>query len=347
MAENAGLTGDDPARRIGDHDAFLRAGEHDRGLPQLGFIALALGDVVHDGRETGERSVLVMDRRCAEEDVEERSVLAPPHRLDCEAFARNDTVEDSVRSVGMPGRDQEAGRTADRLRGGVAEQTFGALVPGRDAPVGRDAHDGVLRGLHDRGEARVGELRRLAFRDVGDRADHAQRAPIGTGSAVLRPYRYRQPSHGAVAADDAVLDVPQFAATRCVVARDRSHERGAIVLVDLVEDALQRERLILGEIHQAAQEWRCIELVGEEVVVEQAEPRHVDREAQALLADGERVLGPPAFGDVGKAADHAQGTAAGIALDHVATIMNPDVLAVAAAQPMLADIGPVPAQADP
>ena len=114
----------------------------------------------------------------------------------------DDLVDEPQRLVAMLGRHEQRDRLSDHLVGRVAEHPLGAVVPAREAQVERTAHDRIVRGLDDRGQASACLLGGASLGDVQDEALNPQRRPL----VVADEDRLVQHPHGpSVRGEVAVL----------------------------------------------------------------------------------------------------------------------------------------------
>ena len=114
----------------------------------------ALGDVARDLRGADDVPRGTLDGRDGQRDVDPPTILCPPHRLEMvDDFAPADAGEHAVLLRAAVVRDDEHDVTADRFRGGVAEDPLCSRIPRHDDPVERLAHDRIVRRSDDRGQA--------------------------------------------------------------------------------------------------------------------------------------------------------------------------------------------------
>ena len=138
----------------------------------------------------------------------------------------------------------------------------------------------------------------LAVGDVLRAAHGAHRMPRLALAAKegLRPHL--EPAQLAVRPDEAVLDVVEPVRLRRVRAPDGLDNPRSIVGVDpqhavgAVGARMPRQRLVDGEAGDAPQLGRPVALVGQVIVVEDADVRDANRLVEPLLALAQRLLGP-------------------------------------------------------
>ena len=132
-----------------------------------------LGDVPRDGWTTlVTRPVDVRHRRDHERDVDDRSILPHPLRLEGphrRLPARPLSMID-MSSALVSGRHEERAAPTDHFARRVPVQPFGARVPGEDGVIQGHAEDGVVRRVDDGGQTGAGLVRLLARRDVAQHA---------------------------------------------------------------------------------------------------------------------------------------------------------------------------------
>ncbi|MGY4372017.1 hypothetical protein ACVW1A_008082 [Bradyrhizobium sp. LB1.3] len=95
-------------------------------------------------------SASCFERKNIEHDVEPTAVLSDADRLVLgDRFVAADPVQDTPDLGLAVVRHNDVDRLADGLRGGIAEQMFGGLVPAGDDTVERLRDDGVIGGFDD------------------------------------------------------------------------------------------------------------------------------------------------------------------------------------------------------
>ena len=124
-------------------------------FPQQQLLPLArllqFADVARDRRGADDPTVRVTDRRGGERNVEEASILAPPHRLElADAFAASDRVEHGQLLVAPVDRNDDRRQIADRFLRPITEQPFGSRVPAQNDAVDRLRKDRIVRRFDDR-----------------------------------------------------------------------------------------------------------------------------------------------------------------------------------------------------
>ena len=144
-----GPLGFGPRHTLGFEQAFALGGSGGQGdalLLRNGGDALLFGDVARDFRHADDAARGVEDRRDGERNVDQPAVLAAAHGFEViDALAAADAGEDVVFLGLTIGRDQDADRLADQLRGGVAEQPLGPRVARLDDAVEILGNDRVVR----------------------------------------------------------------------------------------------------------------------------------------------------------------------------------------------------------
>ena len=179
-----------------------RGGRHQRQQPALEIgdsrlRALPLGDVARDLRRANHPSVLVANRRDGERDVEQRAVLALPHGLEViDALVTPDSREHFVFLRAPLLWDDQGDRPANHLVGGVAEHLLRGAVPALDDAVEILAHDRVVGGLDDGGEAQGGEIRQGGGHVRKARTNRRSRVAPQSGSSPTAEGVLRPPSNG-------------------------------------------------------------------------------------------------------------------------------------------------------
>src|SRR5579859_4531549 len=119
--------------------------------------ALLLRDVASNLGRADDAAVSVLDRRDAEGDVDERSVLSTADGFEVlQTLTPGDLGEDLL-FLGEPfhGNDEGDG-PADGLRRGISEEVFGPTVPAGDDAIESLGDDGVVRAFDDGGEPGLG-----------------------------------------------------------------------------------------------------------------------------------------------------------------------------------------------
>ena len=164
-------------------------------------------------------------RRRRDGDVDALAAFGDPHDVGLDGLAADGAPEGAGRPFRAVGRHEQAGRRADRLRGGVAEQRLGGRVPGLDAALGGEAHHRVARCGDDGGEARIGLLGPAQVVDVGRRADP------GALLALERHDRQEVPAVRFLAGAQPDDDLEQAACRDALGAQTLG--RGAIVRMDV------------------------------------------------------------------------------------------------------------------
>jgi hypothetical protein len=123
-------------------------------LVPLGLETLAVTDVARDLGRPHYAAVARPDGRDGERDRDQVAVLGAALGLEVlHGLAEAKTPDDLV-LLGQPLLgDDDRDRLAEHLALGVAEQTLGCAVPGRDPAIERLADDGVVRAGDDGGQA--------------------------------------------------------------------------------------------------------------------------------------------------------------------------------------------------
>jgi hypothetical protein len=123
-----------------------------------------LRDVACDLGRANDAAFRILDRGHGERDVDSGAVLATSDGLKViNPLASSDARQDFAFLAPQLGRDQQRDRLADHLGRRIAEDAFGAFIPGGDDAVEVLADDGIVGGLDDRGEKRLPDTSPLVW----------------------------------------------------------------------------------------------------------------------------------------------------------------------------------------
>jgi hypothetical protein len=127
------------------------------GLAQGLLGPLLGGNIARDFRGADDTVARVPDRRDSHGNVESPAILGDSNRVEVlDPLTAADPLQDHSLLVAAIWRDDEHDGLTNRLGRGIAEYAFGAGVPGKNDPFERLADDGVLGGVHDGGQKRLG-----------------------------------------------------------------------------------------------------------------------------------------------------------------------------------------------
>src|SRR5208337_4881600 len=120
------------------------------------FGAFAMGEVADDFGGTHDVTGVILDGGNRERDVEKTAVLMLAERFEMfDAFTAREALADGD-FLGLEAWGKEDGDgAADDFLGAIAEEAFGAGIPGLDDAVEVTPNDGVFGGNHDGGEERL------------------------------------------------------------------------------------------------------------------------------------------------------------------------------------------------
>jgi hypothetical protein len=156
-----GIQEDDASTRIRCDDGVADALEGPiepfaLGRNLLG-CAFAVGDVTRDFRRAYDLAEAIADRGNREGDIDAPPPLGETDGLEVvRSLPRAEPIENFVLFVVMLRRNQHRDRPTDDLVGRVAEESFGAWIPGLNDPAQVFGDDRVLRRVDDGGKkARV------------------------------------------------------------------------------------------------------------------------------------------------------------------------------------------------
>lgn len=191
-----------------------------------------------DGNESDERAIRASFRNRRDIGPDLRPILRAEFRLRSDDLTRFDAVHEcGSLFLGAPRLQQLESFCADGFAGAVAVHPLGRRIPVRNPEVGIHLVDGVVDRLQQRRLLRQPFLRLLPLGDIGADPGDAIRLLRGVQE---QPPTSLNPSHAAIGADDAVLNV--MIATFRNRRINRSKHAVAILRVDLVAEGLEGPR---------------------------------------------------------------------------------------------------------
>ena len=199
-------------------------------LAEILFVPFSPTDIVSDGGDAQDTSVLVLDGSYGKGDVEPGTVFSHTYGVEAlDLFAACDLAEDLRHLVQPLGRNQHGDVLSDDLVGGITVHLLGSGIPGDDCPISRPTDDGIARGHHNGSQLRINSFGLLAFGDIAEDS-------VGEELAVLL-----ECAQGAIAHPDPVsvlvphtileIEDPAFQEKRPIIVFDRLK----IVRVDMGE----------------------------------------------------------------------------------------------------------------
>src|SRR5690606_11476838 len=156
-----------------------------------------------DLRGADDAAGAVPDRRDAQRDIDQRSILAPTQGLVMvNALATSEALQDFRLLIGVFTGDQHGHRMSDDLVRGIAVHAFGGGVPRGDQPVERLGHDGVVGRIDHRGEA---ALHLVVLPAVIDGLEDSEKLVALFPGGAQHRHRGAAPEDGAVLAPVALV----------------------------------------------------------------------------------------------------------------------------------------------